>query len=56
VAISVEGPDFPTLSGPDEVLLQPEAPRSLVFTFREGMVVRMESLPSREAAFAAALG
>ena len=29
-----------------------ERPRSLVFTFRDGRVVRMESLPDRDAAFA----
>jgi hypothetical protein len=35
-------------------VLAPGAPRSLVFTFRDGKVVRMESLPSRDAAFALA--
>jgi hypothetical protein len=55
VAISVEGPDFPALTGTgDTPLLTAGAPRSLVFTFRGGRVVRMESLPSREAAFAVA--
>jgi len=55
VAISVEGPDFPALIGAaDAPLLAPGAPRSLVFTFRNGKVVRMESLPSRDAAFALA--
>ena len=55
VAISVEGPDFPavevTAGAP---LLTAGAPRSLVFTFRDGKVVRMEGLPSRDAAFALA--
>lgn len=55
VAISVEGPDFPALADAAEApLLAAGAPRSLVFTFRDGRVVRMESLPSREAAFAVA--
>ncbi|MDP9271681.1 MAG: hypothetical protein M3P14_12055 [Chloroflexota bacterium] len=46
VAVSVLGPDFVDV---DE---QPaEEPRSLVFTFRAGTVVRINSLPSREAAF-----
>ncbi|MGD1034246.1 MAG: nuclear transport factor 2 family protein [Candidatus Dormibacteria bacterium] len=55
VAISVEGPDFPAISDPSEApLLAAGAPRSLVFTFRDGRVVRMESLPSRDAAFAVA--
>ncbi|MGD1054103.1 MAG: hypothetical protein ABR950_09795 [Candidatus Dormibacteria bacterium] len=55
VVISVEGPDFPVISdASDAPLLAPGAPRSLVFTFRAGKVVRMESLPSRDAAFALA--
>lgn len=55
VAISVEGPDFPAISESAEAqLLAPGAPRSLVFTFRAGRVVRMESLHSRDAAFALA--
>ena len=55
VAISVSGPEFPEgPDGPEGALLPPGAPRSLVFTFRDGHVVRMESLPSRDAAFAAA--
>jgi hypothetical protein len=53
VVISVEGPDFPLISDAAEApLLARGAPRSLVFTFRAGKVVRMESLPSRDAAFA----
>jgi hypothetical protein len=57
VAISVEGPDFAALAGEAEApLLAAGAARSLVFTFRDGRVVRMESLPSREAAFALAAG
>jgi hypothetical protein len=55
MAISVEGPDFPAISDSGEAqLLAQGAPRSLVFTFRDGRVVRMESLPSRDAAFALA--
>jgi hypothetical protein len=55
VAISVEGPDFPAISdAANAPLMAPGAPRSLVFTFRAGRVVRMESLPSRDAAFALA--
>ncbi|MGA2284480.1 MAG: nuclear transport factor 2 family protein [Candidatus Dormibacteria bacterium] len=55
VAISVEGPDFPAMTDAAEThVLAPGAPRSLVFTFRDGKVVRMESLPSRDAAFALA--
>jgi hypothetical protein len=55
VAISVEGPDFPASSeSADAQVLAPGAPRSLVFTFQAGRVVRMESLHSRDAAFALA--
>lgn len=46
VAISVEGPDF---QGDDR--LPPGAPRSLVFTFHGGHVIRMQSLTSRDDAF-----
>ena len=46
VAISVEGPDF---QGDDR--LPPGDPRSLVFTFQEGHVIRMQSLKSRDEAF-----
>jgi hypothetical protein len=56
VAVSVEGPDFPEPDSPEGDLLPPGSPRSLVFTFRNGRVVRMESLPSRDAAFALAGG
>jgi hypothetical protein len=55
VAISVEGPDCPLVSDPAEApLLARGAPRALVFTFRAEKVVRMESLPNRDAAFALA--
>ncbi|MGA9114091.1 MAG: hypothetical protein WB802_09890 [Candidatus Dormiibacterota bacterium] len=55
VAISVEGPDFPAMPNQGEApILAAGAPRLLVFTFRAGKVVRMESLPSRDAAFAVA--
>ena len=47
VAVSVEGPDFPA-GGP----LPADAPRSLLFTFRGGKVIEMQSLPGRDAAFA----
>jgi hypothetical protein len=47
VAVSVSGPDFP-----DNEVLAAKAPRSLIFTFRDGRVVRMESLATRDAAFA----
>ncbi|HYA00858.1 MAG TPA: nuclear transport factor 2 family protein [Candidatus Binatia bacterium] len=57
VAVSVEGPDFGAGPGdPEAPQLPAGAPRSLVFTFRGGMVVRMESLPSRDAAFSLAAG
>jgi hypothetical protein len=46
VAISVEWPDF---HGDDR--LPPGAPRSLVFTFHKGHVIRMQSLKSRDEAF-----
>jgi len=46
VVVSVEGPDFPPLDG------QPVASRrSLVFTFADGRIVRIESTPTRERAF-----
>jgi hypothetical protein len=46
VAVSVAGPDFP-----DNEALAAKAPRSLVFTFRDGRVVKMQSLATRDAAF-----
>ena len=46
VVVSVEGPDFP-----DNDALPAAAPRSLVFTFDNGVIVRMQSLPNRDAAF-----
>jgi len=49
VVVSVEGPDFP-----ENEVQSAGTPRSLVFTFRDGHVVRMDSLPDREAAFALA--
>jgi hypothetical protein len=49
VAISVDGPDFPEI---DEVRAA-GGPRSLVFVFDRGKVVRMESFADREEAFAA---
>ncbi|HYA44545.1 MAG TPA: nuclear transport factor 2 family protein [Acidimicrobiales bacterium] len=50
VAVSVEGPDFSP--GPAGASLEPATgPRSLVFTFEGGKVVRMDSLPTRDAAF-----
>ncbi len=51
VAVSVEGPDFPDTDG-----LEAGAPRALVFTFKDGKVVRMESLASRDSAFELAAG
>jgi len=51
VAISVEGPDF---QGDDR--LPPGDPRSLVFTFQEGHVIRMQSLKSRDDAFRLVVG
>jgi hypothetical protein len=46
VAVSVEGPDF---QGDDR---RPAVgPRSLVFTFQKGHVIRMQSLKSRDEAF-----
>ena len=56
VAVCVEGPDFPEPLDGAWPLLPPGAPRSLVFTFRHGRVVRMESLPNRDAAFTMAAG
>jgi len=50
VVVIVSGADFPT--GPAGTDLGPTSGvRSFVFTFRDGKVVRMESLPDREAAF-----
>ena len=45
VVVSVDGPDFKEMDG------RPPGPRSLVFTFRGGRVVRMESFATRDAAF-----
>jgi hypothetical protein len=50
VAITVEGPDFP-----ENEILPAAAPRSLVFTFRDGKVVRIESVASREEALELAI-
>jgi len=49
VAVSVEGVDFP-----ENEVLAANTPRSLVFTFSGGSVVRMQSFASRDDAFAAA--
>jgi hypothetical protein len=46
VAITVKGPDF---QGDDR--RPPGGPRSLVFTFRNGHVIRMQSLKNRDEAF-----
>lgn len=46
VAVSVEGPDF---QGNDR--RSPDGPRSLVFTFHNGHVIRMQSLKTRNDAF-----
>ena len=51
VVVVVSGADFPLAPAESELEL-PGGVRSFVFTFRNGKVVRMESLPSREAAFA----
>jgi len=51
VVVVVSSADFPLGPAGNE-LEPPDGVRSLVFTFRDGKVVRMESLPSREAAFA----
>jgi hypothetical protein len=57
VAVCVEGLDFTGPIGSDgEPLLPPGAPRSLVLSMREGRVARMDSFPSREAAWARARG
>ena len=49
VVVSVDGPDFLPQDTPAA-----GGPRSLVFTFRDGRVVRMESEPDRDTAFALA--
>lgn len=50
VAVSVESADFP--EGPAGPELQPPGGhRTLVFTFRDGRVVRMESFLDKNAAF-----
>jgi ketosteroid isomerase-like protein len=51
VAIMVSGPDFP-----DTDFHAADAPRSLVFTFRRGIVTRIDSFPTTEAALAIARG
>ncbi len=48
VAVSVDGPD-----SPETDIQAAGSPRSLVFTFRGGKIVLMESFPNRDAAFAA---
>jgi SnoaL-like domain len=49
VLVSVEGPDFPE-NGP----LQAGSPRTLVFTFRDGRIGRIDSCASLEAGLALA--
>ena len=49
VVVAVDGPDFLAWDTPGA-----GSPRSLVFTFRDGRIVRMESEPDRDAAFALA--
>ncbi|MGD0809510.1 MAG: hypothetical protein ABSA91_07360 [Acidimicrobiales bacterium] len=51
VVLVVRGADFP-LAPVGSELEVPSDVRSFVFTFDDGKVVRMESFPSREAAFA----
>lgn len=51
VVISVEGPGLP-----ETPALGPGAPRTLVFTFADGKVIRIESFASREAALASGAG
>ena len=46
VAVSVEGPDFEDDDEPGR-----SGPPSLVFTFQNGRIVRMESMSTRHAAF-----
>ncbi|MGH7903278.1 MAG: hypothetical protein ACREPA_03995 [Candidatus Dormibacteraceae bacterium] len=46
VAVSVEGPDFEETD-----THAVGAPRSLLFTFRDGRVVRIDSFATRDAAF-----
>ena len=46
VAISVEGPDFPEMAD-----LPLGSTRSIVFTFADGKIGRMESFASRDEAF-----
>jgi hypothetical protein len=47
VVVSIEGPGLP-----ENDALAAGAPRTIVFTFRDGRVARMDSLRSREAALA----
>lgn len=51
VVVSVEGPGLP-----ETPALAAGAPRTLVFTFVDGKVTRIESFSSRDAAFAPANG
>lgn len=51
VVLTVEGPDFGP--GPTGTVLEPAGgPRTLVLSFADGKVVRMESFATREEAFA----
>lgn len=53
VVITVEGPDFSP--GPAGSVLEPAGgPRTLVLSFDDGRIVRMESFATREAALGAA--
>jgi hypothetical protein len=49
VLLSVEGPELAGIDG----VIESGAPRSLAFTFADGMVVHIASYASRAAAFAA---
>jgi hypothetical protein len=52
VVVTVEGPDFgPTPAGP--ALEPPGGPRTLVLSFEEGKIARMESFATRDEALAA---
>ena len=51
VVVNVASADFP--EGPEGAPLEDSGQRTLVFTFRAGKIVRMESFPGRDAAFRA---
>lgn len=50
VVVTVDGPDFGP--GPPGTALEHGGPRTLVLTFRDGRVVRMESVAARHGALA----